>query len=199
MNSSSDLYASDEAGINIFDTWTCLPCVSPLLLLIVGLNIFLTTLWPLLYAWWKTPWLINLSMPASPHMIIVYPVLFYSQPNGMIWSCVKYTSGNSLLMHSGRVTHIFVRKITIIGWNNGRSTGRRRAIFLTNAGNVVSWTIRNKIHWNLNRNLYIFIHWMLLKMPSASWWPFCLCLVCCRVPITPLICSNAMFLGVTRK
>ena len=39
-----------------------------------------------------------------------------------------------LLTHWGRVTHICVNKLTIIGSDNGLSPGRRQAIIWTNAG-----------------------------------------------------------------
>ena len=42
--------------------------------------------------------------------------------------------GIFLLTHSGRVTHIYVGNLTIIGSDNGLSPGRRQAITLTNAG-----------------------------------------------------------------
>ena len=38
------------------------------------------------------------------------------------------------LTHCGRVTHICVIKLTIIGSDNGLSPDRRQAISLTNAG-----------------------------------------------------------------
>ena len=38
------------------------------------------------------------------------------------------------LTHWGRVTHICVNKLTIIGSDNGLSPGRRQAIIWTNAG-----------------------------------------------------------------
>ena len=38
------------------------------------------------------------------------------------------------LTHWGRVTHICVGKLTIIGSDNGLSPGRRQAIIWTNAG-----------------------------------------------------------------
>ena len=39
-----------------------------------------------------------------------------------------------ILTHWGRVTHICVNKLTIIGSDNGLSPDRRQAIILTNAG-----------------------------------------------------------------
>ena len=41
---------------------------------------------------------------------------------------------NCVLTHWGRVTHIFVSKLTIIGSDNGLSPGRRQAIIWINAG-----------------------------------------------------------------
>ena len=59
--------------------------------------------------------------------------------------------------HWGRVTHICVSKLTIIGSDNGLSPERRQAIIWTKAGNIVDLTLRNKLQWNGNRNSYIFI------------------------------------------
>ena len=39
-----------------------------------------------------------------------------------------------VLIHWGRTTHICVRKLTLIGSNNGLSPGRRQAIIWTNDG-----------------------------------------------------------------
>ena len=60
------------------------------------------------------------------------------------------------LTYWGRVMHICVSKLTIIGSDNGLSPGRRQAIIWTNAG-IVNWTLGNKFQWNLNRIQYIFI------------------------------------------
>ena len=43
-------------------------------------------------------------------------------------------SFTNAITHWGRVTHICVNKLTIIGSNNGLSPGRRQAIIWTNAG-----------------------------------------------------------------
>ena len=53
---------------------------------------------------------------------------------------------NDLLTHWGRVTHICISKITIIGSDN-----------LNQCWNMVNGTLRNKLQWNINRNSYIFI------------------------------------------
>ena len=51
--------------------------------------------------------------------------------------CTKWNSfslGLNVLTYWGRVTHICVNKLTIIGSDNGLSPGRRQAIVWTNAG-----------------------------------------------------------------
>ena len=57
-----------------------------------------------------------------------------------------------VLMHWGRVTHIWVISLIIIGSDNGLSLGRRQTIIWTNAVNIVNLTPVNKIQWNVNRN-----------------------------------------------
>ena len=62
------------------------------------------------------------------------------------------------LTHWGRMTHICVSKLTIIGPGNGLSPGRRQAIVWTNIGILLIGPLSNKLQWNLYRNSYIFIH-----------------------------------------
>ena len=46
--------------------------------------------------------------------------------------------------------------------------------YLNQCWNTVNWTLGNKLQWNLNQNLNIFIQWkMHLKMLSAKWQQFC--------------------------
>ena len=47
------------------------------------------------------------------------------------------------LTHRGRVTHICVSNLTIIGSDNG--------------SDIINWTLMNKLRWNLNRYSSIFI------------------------------------------
>ena len=78
------------------------------------------------------------------------------------------------LTHWGRVTHICVGNLTIIGQDNGLSPGRRQAIIWTNAGILFIGP------WETNfSEILIGIHTfsikkMPLKMSSAKWRPFCL-------------------------
>ena len=47
---------------------------------------------------------------------------------------ITYTQAHNEVSHWGRVTHICVSKLTIIGSDNGLSPGRRQAIIWTNDG-----------------------------------------------------------------
>ena len=73
----------------------------------------------------------------------------------VVWSfCYFVRQWYCRLTHWGRVTHICVGKLTIIGSDNDLSPERRQAIIWTNA---VNWTLGNKLQWNYSRNSNIFI------------------------------------------
>ena len=61
----------------------------------------------------------------------------------------------SWLTHWGRVIHICISKLTIIGLDNGLSPDRHQAI--NQCWNIVNWTPQNKLQWNFNLNSNIFI------------------------------------------
>ena len=67
----------------------------------------------------------------------------------------------------GRVTHICVSKLTIIGSDNDMSHGRRQAINGTNAGILLM-----RLQWIINS--YIFVQENASKMSFEKWLPFCL-------------------------
>ena len=77
----------------------------------------------------------------------------------------------SMLTHRGRVTHIGVGNLAIIGSDNGLSPGRRQAIISTNAGVFFYLTLRDKLQWNINGNWCIFIREMYSKMSSVKYRP----------------------------
>ena len=78
------------------------------------------------------------------------------------------------LTHWGRVTHICVSKLTIIGSDNGLSPGRRQAIIWTNAG-IFSigplGTNFNETSIEIHTSSFKKIQ---LKISSAKWRSFCL-------------------------
>ena len=79
-----------------------------------------------------------------------------------------------LLTHWGRVTHICVSKLTIIGSDNGLSPGRRQAIIWTSAGILLiqtPGTTLSEIVSEIHTFSFKKIH---LKMSCGKWRPFCL-------------------------
>ena len=83
---------------------------------------------------------------------------------------------NIALTHWGRVTHIHVcvGKLTIIGWDNGLSPGRRQAIIWTNAGILLIRPLGTNFSEILIGIQTFSFKKMYLKMSSAIWRPFCL-------------------------
>ena len=74
-----------------------------------------------------------------------------------------------ILTHWGRVTHICVDKLTIIGSDNGLSPGRRQAIIWTSAGILLIRTLGtnfSEILGEIHSFSFSKIH---LKMSSAKW------------------------------
>ena len=60
------------------------------------------------------------------------------------------------LSHSGRVTHICVGKLTIIGSDRDLSPGRRQAIIWTNTGFLLIWPLRTNVI-DIPFEIHIFI------------------------------------------
>ena len=76
------------------------------------------------------------------------------------------------LTHWGRVTHICVSELTIIGSDNGLSPGRRQAIIWNNAGLLLIaplGTNFSEILIEINTFSFKKMH---LKMSSGKWRPF---------------------------
>ena len=92
------------------------------------------------------------------------------------------------LAHWGRVTHICVSKLTIIGSDNGLSPDRRQAIIWTNAGIVLIGPLGTNFSEILIEILTFSFKKMRLKVSSAKRRPFCLGLNVLKVP--PDVCSR---------
>ena len=78
------------------------------------------------------------------------------------------------LTHWGRVTHICVSKLTIMGSDNGLSPGRRQAIIWTNAGTLLIGSLETKFNEILIKMHTSSFNKMHLKLSSGKCWPFCL-------------------------
>ena len=78
-----------------------------------------------------------------------------------------------MLTHWGRVMHISISKLTIIGSNNGLSPSRGQAIIWTNGGILLIRSIGTNFSEIVSK-IYTFsfkkIH---LEMASGKWRPFC--------------------------
>ena len=79
-----------------------------------------------------------------------------------------------LTTHWGRVTHICVSKLTIIGSDKGLSPDRRQAIIWTNAGILLIGPLGTNFSEILIEILTFSFKKMRLKVSSAKRWPFCL-------------------------
>ena len=91
--------------------------------------------------------------------------------------------------HWGRVTHICVGNLTIIGSDNDLSPERRQAIISTNAGILLIGPLgTNFSEISIGVQTFSFKK-MHFKMSSAKWRPFCLCLNVLRTS-TPVLISG---------
>ena len=87
-----------------------------------------------------------------------------------------YENVTSALTHWGRVTHIYVSILTIIGSDNGLSPGWRQAIIWTNVGILLIGPLGTNFS-EIWIKIYTFsFRKMYLKMSSGKWRSFCLSL-----------------------
>ena len=78
------------------------------------------------------------------------------------------------LTHSGRVTHICVSKLTIIGLDNGLSPELRQAISWTNSGLLLIGPLGTNLSEIFIEFLAFSFEKMRLRVSSAKRRPFCL-------------------------
>ena len=78
------------------------------------------------------------------------------------------------LTHWGRVTHIYVSELTIIGSDNGLAPNRWQAIIWTNAGILLIRTLGINFSEILSEIHTFSFEKMYLKMSSGKRRPFCL-------------------------
>ena len=79
-----------------------------------------------------------------------------------------------MLTYWVRATHKCVSKLTIIGPDNGLSSGRRQANIWTNAGILLIRTLGTNFSEILSETHSFSFKKILLKMSSGKWRPFCL-------------------------
>ena len=122
-----------------------------------------------------------LSAPDGPHVgpmnLAIRAIRFiYAWKRGP-WSTpvsiVMHVCPESLT-HWGRVTHICVIKLTIIGSDNGLSPGRHQAIIWINAGILLIRTLGTNFSEILSEIHTFAFKKIHLKMSSGKRRPFCL-------------------------
>ena len=93
--------------------------------------------------------------------------------NGVQWHSFEsnYLPVAGILTHWGRVMHICVGNLTIIGSDNGLSLGRRQAIIWTIVGILLVGTKSSEILITIHAFSITKMH---LKGLSAKWRPSCL-------------------------
>ena len=84
------------------------------------------------------------------------------------------TSQEASLTHWGRVTHICVSKLTIIGSDNGLSPGRRQAIIWNNDGILLIRTFRTHFSEIVSEIHTFSLEKTHVRMSSGKWRPSCL-------------------------
>ena len=99
-----------------------------------------------------------------------------------------------ILTHRGRVTHICVSKLTIIGSDNGLSPDRRQTIIWTNAGILFIGPLGTKFSEILILIKIFSFKKMYLKMSSGKWRPSCL-----GLNVLTLLVLKPEYSGITRS
>ena len=102
------------------------------------------------------------------------PSSWFDAVRGLDQNRVWLRKGNKPITHWGRVTHICVSKLVIVGSDNGLSPGRRQAIIWTNGGIVLIWplwTNFSEISIDIHTFTFRKIHF---KISPGKWRPFCL-------------------------
>ena len=102
---------------------------------------------------------------SQPHHI---PML---NANWLTYRCLSYPTfcTADTLTHWGRVTHICVSELTVIGSDNGLSPCRRQAIIWTNAEILLIWTLGTNFSEILGEINSFSLSKMHFKMSSAKW------------------------------
>ena len=91
-----------------------------------------------------------------------------------LYGVIKAWASKYSLTHWGRVTHICVGYLIIIGSDNGLAPTRRQAIIWTNTGILLIGHLGTNFSEILIEILTFSFRKMRLKVSSAKWQPLCL-------------------------
>ena len=117
--------------------------------------------------WWS-----NIIGSWDNGLVLSVPLVWNSI--GHIGLCHMTSAQDSELTHWGRVTHLYVSKLTIIGSDNGLSPGRRQATIWTNGGILLIGPLGTNFREILIEIQSFSFKKTHLKMSSGKWRPFCL-------------------------
>ena len=107
--------------------------------------------------------------------IHTYGIIIFEKYTSFIFETIPLRTGyNVCLIHWGRVTHVCVSKLTIIGSDDGLSPDRCQAIIWTNAGLLLIGPLGTNFSKILIEILIFSFKKTRLKMSSAKRRPFCL-------------------------
>ena len=121
---------------------------------------------------WKSNYGIYKSYVNNSHVQQANLKATSQQPSYEIWCCFGH------LTHWGRVTHICIGNLTIVGSDNGLSPGRRKAIIWANAGilligplEIMFSEILIEIQWGSKyaRGLVV-LNWINMDRIVHLWW-----------------------------
>ena len=88
-------------------------------------------------------------------------VLILGAKKTMLWYCMLYSVHHYAYVQGltqwGRVTHICVSNLTIIGLDNGLSSSWSEAIIWINVGILFIGPLGTKLQWNFIQNPHFFI------------------------------------------
>ena len=118
---------------------------------------------PVAFTWWQY----------SPEILYLYS-RYHSQKYARSYTFQITATSARGLTHWGRVTHICVGNLTIIGSDNGLSPGRRQAIIWNNAGLLLIGPLGTNFSEILIGIQTFSFTKMHLNVSSAKWRPFCL-------------------------
>ena len=119
---------------------------------------------------------VDLFRKGFEKIFTIWPWKWMSPRTYMLHMTWQYQRENYCytLTHWGRMTHICVSDLTIIGSDNGLSPYRRQAIIWTNAGILLIGPLETNFSEILIEILTLSFKKMRLKVSSAKRRPFCL-------------------------
>ena len=123
------------------------------------------------WRWCTYPMMHHFHVPQCTIFVTNWCIVWYLSValSDDLWGVATHHVFVSTLTHWGRVTHICVGKLTIIGSDNGLSPGRRQAIIWTNAGILLIRTLGTNLSEILGKIHSFSLSKMHLKMSSAKW------------------------------